>query len=107
MRLIQMKCSNCGAPLDINLDHLQAYCPYCGQKLLIDIDKLNEIIAEKEKTKRTQMTVDRDVKIEEIKNKGEQIKSESKTAESKYALYMIIAGILFFIIASILIQFIM
>ena len=53
MRLVESICDNCGAQLDIDLDHLQAYCPFCGKKLMIDFDKLDKVLTEKEKTKRT------------------------------------------------------
>lgn len=53
MRLVQTTCNKCGAQLDIELDHLQAYCPYCGTKLLMDFDKLDRVLTEKEKTRRT------------------------------------------------------
>ena len=52
MQLIKMKCNNCDAQLDVDLDNLQAYCPYCGQKLMMDFDQLAWVLAEKEKTKR-------------------------------------------------------
>lgn len=53
MQLVKMKCNNCDAQLDVDLDNLQAYCPYCGQKLMLDFDQLAWVLAEKEKTKRT------------------------------------------------------
>lgn len=53
MRLVESTCGNCGAQLNIDLDHLQAYCPFCGKKLLMDFDKLDRVLTEKEKTKRT------------------------------------------------------
>ena len=52
MRLIKMRCQNCDGMLDINLDNLQVYCPYCGQKLMMDFEQLGQVLAEKEKTKR-------------------------------------------------------
>ena len=53
MRLVESTCRNCGAQLDIDLDHLQAYCPFCGNKLLMDFEKYDKVLTEKEKTKRT------------------------------------------------------
>ena len=53
MRLVEFTCGNCSAQLDIDLDHLQAYCPFCGKKLMMDFDKLDRVLTEKEKTKRT------------------------------------------------------
>lgn len=51
MQLVKIKCNNCDAKIDVNLDDLQAFCPYCGQKLMIDFDQLAWILAEKEKEK--------------------------------------------------------
>lgn len=51
MNLIELKCSNCKASMEADLDNLQVYCPYCGQKLLIDMDKLNEVLKAKERTR--------------------------------------------------------
>ena len=52
MRLIKMRCQNCDGMLDVDLDNLQVYCPYCGQKLMMDFEQLAQVLAEKEKTKR-------------------------------------------------------
>ena len=56
-----MECPNCHAALDIDIEHMQAYCPYCGTKLLFDLDQLNQIFAEKEKTKRLQIEKETEV----------------------------------------------
>lgn len=53
MRFMQLKCSNCNAQLELDTDHLQAYCPYCGQRLAVDIEDLSDVLVEKEKTKQT------------------------------------------------------
>ena len=73
MNLINLKCSNCNANLELDLDNIQAYCPYCGQKLLFDTDQIGSIITEKEKTKRTiertkQQKQEYDYKIQKDKN---------------------------------------
>ncbi len=36
MRLIDLKCSNCGAPMKANLELKQVSCNYCGNTMLID-----------------------------------------------------------------------
>ena len=46
-----MRCNSCGQQLDIDLDNLQAHCPYCGQKMMIDFEQLSVVLQEKEKTK--------------------------------------------------------
>lgn len=69
MKLIKMECPNCHAGLEIDIEHMQAYCPYCGTKLLFDLDQINHIIAEKEKTKRYKIKQESEVskaKIQQI-----------------------------------------
>lgn len=51
MRLVEIECSKCSTDLDIDLDNLLAYSPYCGHKLRIDMKKLHKIYEAKEKTK--------------------------------------------------------
>ena len=38
MKVINLTCSRCGGELQFDEDKKQAYCPYCGAKLLIDDD---------------------------------------------------------------------
>ena len=72
-----MKCPNCNAGLEIDIEHLQAYCPYCGTKLSFDFDKLNEIMLEKEKTKQIKIVQDSEVSKEKIGQLSEIFKSQA------------------------------
>ncbi len=36
MRLVSLMCPQCGAQLQIDVDRSQAFCQYCGAKLLLD-----------------------------------------------------------------------
>lgn len=49
MRLIDAKCKNCHANLEIDLDNLQAECPYCGSKLILEFD-VDRYLESKEET---------------------------------------------------------
>lgn len=51
MKPVTLKCPNCGANLECDLDNLQIYCSHCGAKLVMDVDNLGELLVEKEKTK--------------------------------------------------------
>ena len=55
MKLVELTCENCGAQLEVDLDRKIAYCPYCRQKLMINLDRMDTVLAEREKTKRLQM----------------------------------------------------
>ena len=54
MKLIQLKCPNCGGKLDIDIDDKKMYCPYCGQKMMIDYEQMSKFYIEKENTKQEQ-----------------------------------------------------
>ena len=41
MKLINLKCSNCGADLQVDPERKQVFCSYCGTKLLLDDDSIN------------------------------------------------------------------
>lgn len=38
IKIIPMKCPNCGANIKIEEDKRISFCPYCGSRLLIDDD---------------------------------------------------------------------
>lgn len=54
MRLIDLRCPNCGAVLRMDMDNMAAFCTYCGSRLFIETNDFGRVVAEKEQTKRTQ-----------------------------------------------------
>ena len=105
VNLIHMKCQNCGANLDIDLDHMMAFCPYCGEKILIDIDQLSSVLVEKEKTNRATKFVNgvENIadKIVEYKTKKEEIKNAPHQITKNEIIALIIC--VFLILAMMLI----
>lgn len=68
--------------LDLDLDNLIAYCPYCGNKILIDVEQLVELLTEREKTK--QQAQEQRYLLEKAKLEAEQrVRSEKKEARLK------------------------
>ena len=49
MRLIEAKCPNCHANVEIDLDNLKASCPYCGSQLFLEFD-VDRYLENKEET---------------------------------------------------------
>lgn len=41
MKLINMRCTNCGAELEIDADRRQVFCSYCGTKLMVDDESVH------------------------------------------------------------------
>jgi len=67
MNFVSMKCKNCGAQLNLNLDNLAVYCPHCGNKLMLDVSEIQDLLREKEITKRHQAELDADFRLEKFK----------------------------------------
>ena len=91
MGLKSMKCNNCGATLELDIDNMIAYCPYCGKKLMFDIDQLDEIIKAREQTKQV-------YKQEEEMTKRAQMQKDKEvnyiSAKTKIALILILTWII-------------
>lgn len=101
MRLRKMKCENCGATLELNLDHLQAFCPYCGQKLYIETAQLGRIVAEKEKTKRTVVVEENYTKRQSMAYEHESKEKDKERKDSRFTFLILIAMMLIPLLISI------
>lgn len=71
-RAVSLTCVNCGAGLEFIEDRFMTYCPYCGHKVLIDIDVLGEILSRKEATRKAAEYTRR----EELKNERSRQRQE-------------------------------
>lgn len=92
-KLVRLKCQSCGSALDLDMDHLIVYCPYCGQKLLFDVDQIGSILLEKEKTK--QKVIDRDIETKRIENEQKR-KEDNKAIIGMILMIIMLAVILYF-----------
>lgn len=90
MNFIYLKCKHCGANLKLESDNIQAFCQYCGNKLLIDIDKLSEVLKEKEKTKQI---IEKEQHITKRKEINYNYKKDKEKRDFKD--FMIIEGFCF------------
>ncbi len=86
MNMVQMKCQNCNENLELDLDHLTAFCPYCGTKLLIDADSIGDLLIAREETK--QKLLDRAREMD--------IQKSARRDRSFVKVFMIVAYVCFF-----------
>ena len=91
MKLVETKCNNCHADLELDLENLQAFCPYCGHKLVFDFD-VDKLIAEREKTKRAQDKLKESTRQKEMDIKYAE-KKDRREARSR-SMKIILAGML-------------
>lgn len=90
MKFMDLKCQHCDADLKLDLDNLQAFCPYCGSKLLIDIEKLSDVFKEKERTKQV---IEKEEHITKRKELEYNYKKEKE--KSDFRQFLIVEGACF------------
>lgn len=72
MKLINLKCPECNAPLKVDPNREFIYCEYCGAKILLDKEeKVSRTIDEAEVRK---AEAEEKIRIEEIKAKSNEKK---------------------------------
>lgn len=97
-KLIKMRCPNCNGQLDFSTDHTFCFCPFCGEKILIDDDAQTTINitrdeAEIEKQK---------VRLEEIKLKHELDDQYQMDVQIRYGLLILFAIVLVGVVGMLL-----
>lgn len=72
IRMVNLTCTNCGASLDLDIDSLQLYCPFCGNRLMIDVEQMKDILLEKERTKQKGLEYkhEKEMTVEKAKAEG-------------------------------------
>lgn len=97
MKLHKLSCPNCNGPLDIDIgDRKQIFCPYCGQKFLVDDGRILIEITKNININKTNRTID-DAAIIRAKNeeKIERYRSEIKMVSLGYKLIGFLVIIMF------------
>lgn len=75
----------------MDLDKLLVYCPYCGNKLSVEMDVLRDILVEREKTKQV---------FEELRTKREISKDETERSANRLGVLLLIAISVFVILGN-------
>lgn len=91
MKLQSFNCPNCKAPLEPIKDARFMFCPYCGNKIVIDdIDYYRE----DSKTQREQIRADKEVRKVEAKHNAEVEKEREKrkAEESENKMILLLFG---------------
>ena len=95
MKLHKLTCSNCNGILDIDVAQgtTSIYCPYCGQKFLLDEEK-------KEYTINQNINVDKNINVNKrYTNDAEVIRAKNEASKDNrdFKQVLIIMGIMFLI----------
>lgn len=102
MKMIDLTCQKCGGNLKADIDNLYAFCPHCGQKLLFDLEQIEFVLAEREKTKREQEKTKREQEVtkrakldHEYKEKHNHSEFIRSTCRAAIMFFMILAFMYF------------
>ena len=102
MKLVKMKCENCGATLEVNSELDKINCNFCGAEIMIDdeattLKRVEEAKLKSRKENHEQTLKERDDLLEqEIKEKKirDEIESPEKFKKSKFSKVLIIFAVL-------------
>lgn len=90
VNIISVKCPECGASLDIEADRNQAFCTYCGAKVIINNE--NEYVYRHiDEAGIKQAETDRIVKLKQMEIAEKKRASEEKTKSLKIKISLILA----------------
>ena len=87
-----MNCPACGAGLELDIDNLISFCPYCGGKLLVDPVAFKEVLIEKERTKRIEMEYSQEDKKRADASRRRLWKAKASIALAAVGIPMTIVG---------------
>lgn len=88
----KMNCPACGAGLELDLDNLISFCPYCGGKLLVDPVAFKDVLIEKERTKRIEMKYSQEDKKRAAASRRRLWKVKASIALAAIGIPMTIVG---------------
>ena len=90
--LLEMTCGKCGASISLDIDNLIAYCPYCGNKLMVDPIAFRDLLVEREKTKRLEMEFTHEKEMEDSASNRKTMKNKALLIAAAIGLVCLVAG---------------
>ena len=106
LKLISVKCPDCGASLSIEEGRKQAFCTYCGAKVLIQNDNehiyrtIDEAEIAKQEKERELALKEKEIRLREIEAKNEQNKRSVKIVFIVLGAFLLFYIFLFIFIRS-------
>lgn len=93
MKMISLKCPECGADIDIEEGHKQCFCKYCGTKILIDDGNSTYTYRKVDEARIKEAEVDKAIRLKELEIEQEKNLQLEKTKELKTKFTIILCAI--------------
>ena len=94
IRMISLKCPECGADISIEEGHKQCFCQYCGAKIMIDDGSTTHTYRKVDEARIKEAEVDKLIRLKEleIKQKEAERKGKIKILKIKAVLLLVFTG---------------
>lgn len=94
VKIISLKCPECGADISIEEGHKQCFCQYCGAKIMIDDGSTTHTYRKVDEAKIKEAEVDKLIRLKEleIKQKEAERKGKIKILKIKAVLLLVFTG---------------
>lgn len=93
MKIISLKCPECGADIDIEEGHKQCFCKYCGTKILIDDGNSTYTYRKVDEARIKEAEVDKAIRLKELEIEQEKNLQFEKTKELKTKITILLCTI--------------
>ncbi len=90
MKLVSTNCPNCGGIIDIDPDNIVRFCKNCGTKVMLDIDSVQKLLIEKERTKQESIKSAERKRIAEL-----NMLTKSNEQKTLIIAFMCLVGMMF------------
>ena len=97
-----IKCDNCNASIEVNYEKLLGFCPYCGTQLHFDINQVEDILKERERTKQVELRETGLTKRARYENEKENKAINAKKIVTLSILCVWICSVVFIAILSVI-----
>ena len=94
VKIISLKCPECGADISIEEGHKQCFCQYCGAKIMIDDGSTTHTYRKVDEARIKEAEVDKLIRLKEleIKQKEAERKGKIKILKIKAVLLLVFTG---------------
>lgn len=101
MRLISMKCPECKANLSVDGGRKYCFCQYCGTKIMLEDDRVNEThYTYRNEARIRQAEIDREIALKKLEIEKIKVEQEEKR-KNKNRKLKIVVSIILAIVASV------
>ena len=95
-----IKCDNCGASIEVNYEKLIGFCPFCGTQLHFDINQVEDILKERERTRQVELRETGLTKRAQYENEKENKAIDAKRIVTLSILCVWIFSVVFLAVLS-------